>query len=137
MKKRTLRTILWRLTMISLIMLTLFGLLFYQLTDKLSRNRSLEYFEGLSFKAEQRISTYLNELQRTAGLAAYSQSVQNFLFETTAYARAEAQPAATDLLSRIMSFSPGLCEIAFVNSNGKLIQSSGEHTNLLQSVVKK
>lgn len=136
MKKKTLRTILWRLTVISLIMLTLFGLLFYQLTDRLSRNRSLEYFEGLCVKAEQRVSTYLNEIQRTANLAAYSRSVQTFLFETTAYARVEAQPAATDLLSHIMAFSPGLCEIAFVNQNGNLIQSRGEHTNLMQAVVK-
>ena len=45
MKKRTLRTILNRLTLISMIMITLFGILFYRLTDMLSQNRSLEYFE--------------------------------------------------------------------------------------------
>ena len=56
MKKRTLRTILNRLTLISMIMITLFGILFYRLTDMLSQNRSLEYFEGLSAKAEQSVS---------------------------------------------------------------------------------
>lgn len=136
MKKRTLRTILNRLTLISMIMITLFGILFYRLTDMLSQNRSLEYFEGLSAKAEQSVSAYLNELQRTASLAAYSRSVQVFLFESNTYSRAEAQRAATDLLSSIISFSPGLCEIAFVNLKGNLIQSTGEHAAFLQAVVK-
>ena len=41
MKKRTLRTIPRYLTLISLILLTIFGILFYCLTDTLSQKRSL------------------------------------------------------------------------------------------------
>ena len=135
MKKRTLRTIPRYLTLISLILLTIFGILFYCLTDTLSQKRSLEYFEGISAKAEQSVSTYLQEIQRTANLASYSRSVQEFLFETSTYLRAEAQHAATDLLSNIMAFSPDICEIAFVKSNGILIQSNGEYATLLRTVA--
>ena len=135
MKKRTLRTNLRTLTLLSLTLLTVFGILFYAIVGLLSQKRSFEYYEGLAAKSEQSVSAYLDEIQRMANLASYSRSVQEYLFGDTPYVRATAQRAATDLITNIMSFSTDIREIAFVTQEGRLIQASGGYSALIRSVA--
>lgn len=135
MKKRTLRTIPRYLTLISVILLTAFGFLSYYLIDVLSQKRSLEYFEGMSVKAEQSVSAYLNEIKKIANLVSYSRIVQEYLFESTPYLRVNAQRAATDLITNIMSSYPDICEVAFYKRDGSLFQMSGEYTTLIRTAA--
>lgn len=135
MKMRTLRTIPVYITLLSLVLLMVFGSFFYQMISFLSQKRSLEYFEGLSVKAEQSVLSYLEEIERAANLASYSRSIQEYLFERTPYRRLQAKRAADDLLSNIMSFSPHIYEIAFVQQGGRIIQGNGEYTVLLHNAV--
>ena len=135
MKQRKLRTIPRYLAVFSLLLFTTFGVLFYCLTDILSQKRSLEYFEGMSSKAEQSVSSYLDELQKMASLVSYSENVQNFLFESTSYLRMDSQSAATDLITNILSFYPDICEVAFVEKDGGLFQMKGDYERLLRTAV--
>ncbi len=133
--KRTLRTIPRYLTLLSLALLTSFGILFFYLTNLLGQKRSLDFFDGMSSKGGQSVSSYLDEIERMANLAAYSRSVQEYLFESTPYKRAQAQRAATDLITNIMSFSPSICEIAFYKRDGSLLQMGGEYATLIRTAA--
>ena len=135
MKQRKLRTIPRYLVVFSLLLFTAFGGLFYCLTDTLSQKRSLEYFEGMSSKAEQSVSAYLDELEKMASLVSYSENVQNFLFESTPYLRLDSQSAATDLITNVLSFYPDICEVAFVEKDGGLYQMRGDYDGILRTAV--
>ncbi len=135
MKQRKLRTIPRYLAVFSLLLFTAFGVLFYCLTDILSQKRSLEYFEGMSSKAEQSVSSYLGELQKMASLVSYSENVQNFLFESTSYLRMDSQSAATDLIANVLSFYPDICEVAFVEKGGGIFQMRGDYEQILRTAV--
>lgn len=135
MKQRKLRSIPRYLVVFSLLIFTAFGVLFYCLTDTLSQKRSLEYFEGMSSKAEQSVSSYLVELQKMAKLVSYSENVQNFLFESTPHLRLDSQSAATDLITNVLSFYPDICEVAFLKKDGGLFQMRGEYDRLLRTAA--
>ena len=125
------------LTLFSMVLIIIFAAIFYIWFLRLMDNRSLEYFNSLSFRSEQNVHTYLEEVSRLAHMVSYSGTVQDFLFRfrDDAYGRISSRGAVVDLLARLMIAFSDISEIAFYTQEGFLFSTGLGYTHMIRNAI--